>query len=128
MRTEAFEHYVSVCHRWFLELVLIAARKGRQRLLSACVRMWTESHKFCKVWAIINQFLIRFFLFFYGVWLTSQFIKPVWICESVDINQSIWMNQFYAIEASNFILIQYLQLTWGEFVIRSKKGEICAVA
>ena len=38
------------------------------------------------------------------------------------------MTQFYPIDASSFILIQYLQLTREEFVIRSKKPENCAVA
>ena len=38
------------------------------------------------------------------------------------------MNQFYPIEILNFTIIQYLQLTWEEFVIRSKKRDICSVA
>ena len=27
--------------------------KGRQKLLSACISMWTESHKICKAWTLI---------------------------------------------------------------------------
>ena len=30
---------------------------GRQRLLRACVSLWTDSHKFSKDWTLINQVL-----------------------------------------------------------------------
>ena len=105
---------------------LIAAHEGWQRLLSARVSMWTESHKIYKAWVFINQVLTRCFLS-NGVWLISQIIKSVWVSESVNINKSIWMDQFYPMETSNFIVVQYLQLTWEEFAIRSKKREIWAV-
>ena len=106
---------------------LTAAHKGRQRPLSACVSVWTESHKVYKVWALINKVLTRCF-HSYGIWLTSQIIKLVEISDSVDINQSIWMNQFYPIEDSDFIIIQSFQLTQEERVTGSKKHETCAVA
>ena len=106
---------------------IITAYKERQRLFSACVSMGTESHKNCKVSAVINQFLAPCFPS-YRIGLKNQIIKSVWINESVNINQSIRMNQFYPFEASNFMIIQYLQLTWKEFVIRGKKREICVVA
>ena len=106
---------------------LIAAHERWQRLLSARVSMWTESHKIYKAWVFINQVLTRCFLS-NGVWLISQIIKSVWVSESVNINKSIWMDQFYPMETSNFIVVQYLQLTWEEFAIRSKKREIWAVS
>ena len=113
-----FEHAL----RFFM-----ATHKGWQRFLSVRVSMWSESHKICKVWTHIIQVLTRYFPS-YRVWLANPIIKSVWISESVDINQSIWMNQFCPIEASDLIVTQYLQLTWEVFVIRSKKGEVCAVA
>ena len=88
------------------------------------VSIWTESHKIWKVWALINQVLTRCFPSC-GVWLINEIIKPVGISESTDINQSIWMNQFYPIEAWNFIIIQYFQHTWEEFAIGSKKHQVC---
>ena len=73
---------------------------GWQKLLSACVSMWTESHKICKVWALINQDLPRYF-HSYGLRLnkSNHHIKQVDISESTDFNQSILMNRFYLIEA-----------------------------
>ena len=73
---------------------------GWQKLLSACVSMWTESHKICKVWAIINQDLSRYF-HSYGLWLnkSNHHVQQVDISESTDFNQSILMNRFYPIEA-----------------------------
>ena len=50
---------------------IIATHKGRQGLLSACLSTWTESHKICKVWALINLVLPRCFRS-YGLWLTRQ--------------------------------------------------------
>ena len=82
--------------------------KGFQQLrlqmprLSACVVMWTESQKSCKVWALINQSLPRYFRSC-GLWLTSQIIKSIDISQSIDFKQSIWINQFYPIKAMNFI-------------------------
>ena len=83
---------------------IIATHKEWQRLLSAFVRMWTNSHKICKVWALINQVFTGCFPF-YRVWLTSQIIRSVWISKSVDINQLMWMNQFCPIEVLNLIII-----------------------
>ena len=85
----------------------IRAHKGWQRLLSACVSMWTESYRICKVWARINKTVPRCFPS-YGLWLTSQIIKSVNISKSIYINQSISINQFYSIKASNFILEFFL--------------------
>ena len=92
---------------------------GLSSLRVSCKRalsMWTESHKICKVRALINQVLLRCFLS-YGVCLTGQVIKSVDISESVDINQSVSVNQFYPMETLKFITVQYFQLTWEEFVI-----------
>ena len=74
-------------------------------LLSACVSMWTEPHKICKVWARINQVLSRCSCSF-GLWLnkSNHRVKQVDINKSTIINQSISMNWFYPIEA--FIFIQ----------------------
>ena len=44
-----------------------------------------------------------FSFFSYGLWLTSQIIESVYTSESIDISQSISINQFDAIEASNLI-------------------------
>ena len=44
--------------------------KGRQRLLSARVSMWTESHKIWKVWSLINHALSQCFLS-YRLWLNK---------------------------------------------------------
>ena len=45
--------------------------------------------------------------------------------ESVlDGMKRLW---FYPIEELNFIIIEYLQLTWEEFITGSEKREICAV-
>ena len=73
-------------------------------MLSAFVSMWTESHKICKVWALINQVLPQCFRS-YVLWLnkSNHRVKQVDIGESTDINQSISMNRFYPIETLSFI-------------------------
>ena len=80
----------------------IAAHKGV--VLSAYVSIWTESHKICKAWVLINQILPQCFCY-YGLWLnkSNHQVKQVDISESTDINQSISMNRFYSIEALIFI-------------------------
>ena len=54
-----------------------------------------ESHKICKVWALIKDLSLK---------KSNHWVKQVDISESTDINQSISMNQFYPIKA--FIFIQ----------------------
>ena len=77
-------------------------------MLSACVSIWTESHKICKAWVLINQILPRCFCS-YGLWLnkSNHRVKQVDISESTDINQSISMNWFYPIEALIFINVGF---------------------
>ena len=71
---------------------------------SACVSMWAESHKICKVWTLINQVLPWCF-YSYVLWLnkSNHQVKQVNINKSNDINQSISVNQFYPIKALIFI-------------------------
>ena len=69
--------------------------------ISQDLKRLTESHKICKVWALINQVFPQYFPS-YSVWL-SQIIISANISESVDINQSTSFSQFCPIEASNFI-------------------------
>ena len=97
---EVFPRFFSIFYliRYLIPNFSIVTHKGWQRLLSAYVVLWTESHKIFKVWALMNKVLARYFTS-YGKWLTSQIIK------SVDSNQSISINQFYPIETSNFIAI-----------------------
>ena len=83
-------------------LLVIATHKDRRRLFSACVSVWTEPNKTWRVWALIHKVLPRCFRW-YGLWLTSQIIRSVALSDSVDISQSISINQFYPIEASIFI-------------------------
>ena len=73
-------------------------------MLSACVSMCTESHKICKVWALVYQVLPRCFLS-YRLCLNKSIhrVKQVGISESTDINRSILINRFYPIEALIFI-------------------------
>ena len=73
---------------------------GRKRLLSACISIWMESHKICKIWVLTNQVLSQYFCS-YELWLnkSNHRVKQVDISESTDINQSISMNRFYPIEA-----------------------------
>ena len=70
---------------------IIDARKGRKRLLSACVSILTESRKICEVGALINQVLPRCFIS-QSLWLTGQSIESVHISESIDTNQSKSIN------------------------------------
>ena len=69
----------------------------------------------------------------------NHLVKHVDMGELTDINQAISMNQFYQIKAlifireffvfPQFIIIQYCQLMWKEFVIQiSEKPDICVVA
>ena len=78
--------------------------QGQQKLLSTCVSIWTEAHKICKAWVLINQILPRRF-YYYRLWLnkSNHRIKQADISEPTDINQSISVNQFYPIEALIFI-------------------------
>ena len=55
------------------------------------------------VWAFIKQVLPRTFPS-YGASLTSQMIRSVDIRESVVNNQSIFINQYFPIKTSSFIL------------------------
>ena len=54
---------MTCCNLFFLQILLagrlIAAYKRRQKLLSACISMWAESHKICKVWSHKKQILTR---------------------------------------------------------------------
>ena len=70
---------------------------GRQKLMGACVSIWTESHKICKVWVLVNQILPRILN------RSNNRVKQVDIREPTDINQSMSMNCFYPIEALIFI-------------------------
>ena len=73
------------------KLMLIFVYKGPQRLLSASMSIWAESHKIFKCLALINQVLPRCFRS-YGLWVANQIIKWVYISKSIDINQSISVN------------------------------------
>ena len=75
----------SYCHPW-----------GRQRLLSACVSIWTESHKICKAWALINHVLWQCFRS-YWLWFKSQIIES---STSISTSQLILTNRYQWI---NFI-------------------------
>ena len=92
----------SQCH--LKKLIICCRPQGRQKLLSAYVSIWTESHKICKAWVLINQILPRCFCS-YGLLLSKSNHrgKQVGICESTNINQSISMNRFYPIRALIFI-------------------------
>ena len=103
-----------------------------------CVCMWTESDKICKVWALINQVLPRYFLY-YGLWLnkSNHRVKQVNISESTGFNQLISMSRFYPTETLIFIreffcfpIIHHdFQPMWEEFVIQIiEKPDICIVA
>ena len=107
-------------------------------MLSACVSMWTISHKIYKVWVLINQVFPRS-ICSYGLWLESQAMKSADISESIDITQSMSINRFYSIETEIFhqrifyfpIIhhnYHYLQIMWEEIAIRrSRKPDVCAL-
>ena len=77
---------------------------GLQKLLSACVSIWSEAHKICKASVLIYQILPGCFCS-YGLWLnkSNHRVKQVDLSEPTDINQSIYMNRFYPIEVLIFI-------------------------
>ena len=66
---------------------------GRQKLLNACVSIWTKVHKFCKARVIINQILQRCFCSC-GFYLnkSNHQVKQVDTSKQTDVNQSIFMN------------------------------------
>ena len=94
-KTQKFTKGFLNCRRW-----------RRQELLSACVSMWTESHKICRVWTFIKQVLPQYFRS-YGLFLnkSNYQVKQNDISESTDFKQTISMNRFCPIEA--LIFIQY---------------------
>ena len=47
-------------------------------MLSACVSMWTESHKICKAWALINYVLPQYFRS-YWLWLKKSNHRVKWV-------------------------------------------------
>ena len=110
---------------------------GRQKLLSACVSMWMESHKICKVWVFINQILSWCF-HSCGLWLnkSNHRVKQAGISKSTNINQSISISGFYPIHMLIFIwgffcfsIIHHNSIfMWEEFVIQLiEKSDICIV-
>ena len=92
----------------FRRTSLVAAHKAWQRVYG---RNLTKSEEFGPLLIRSSHGVFLSCFPSYVIWLTSQIIKSVRTSKSVNINQSIGMNQFYSIEASNFIIIQYLQLT-----------------
>ena len=85
--------------------IFIAAHKGgRNCWVRVEVSMWTESHKICEFWILINQVLPWCFCS-YRLWLnkSNHWAKQVGISESTYINQSILINRFYPIKELIFI-------------------------
>ena len=73
-------------------------QQGRQRLLNACVSMWTESHKICKTGTLINHALP---VFLFLLIMIKQVKSSSQICQYqrvnqyqlIDINASILSNR-----------------------------------
>ena len=53
--------FLLFCRFIYLTLNINCHPSGRQRLLSACVSMWRESHKICKAGALVNHVLPQCF-------------------------------------------------------------------
>ena len=108
------------------------------KLLSACVGIWTEAHKICKPWVLMNQILPRCFCS-YGLRLnkSNHRVKQVDISEPTDIKQSISMNQFYSIQTLIFvrdffvfpysIIIQYFQYFQACYSNKWKAWHLCSI-
>ena len=83
-----------ICYHWihcyshFVNCVFLANchTEERSQRFDCAMFMLMESHKICKFWPLINQFVPPCFPS-YRLWLTIQIIKSVSISESVDINQ-----------------------------------------
>ena len=90
-------HFVSSHSRAWENLLFLC-------LVSACVGIWTETHKICQAWVLINQILPRCFCS-NGLWSkkSNYRVKQIDISEPTDVNQSITMNRFYPMEALIFI-------------------------
>ena len=68
--------------------------QGRQKLLSSCVNIWSEAHKICKAWVLINQILPRYFCS-YGLWLNKSDIESD---NLISASQPILTNQYPRID------------------------------